>query len=167
MVTGLTSITSGDVLINETLSVANNLKECRSKISLCPQHDILMPRLTVWEHMLFYGQLNGMYGEELKELAMDLLTKINLEDKLHYKSMELSGGMKRKLSVCIALIGKNDVVILDEPSTGMDPFARRRTWELIREYKKNKVIILTTHFLDEAELLGDRIGIMVRINYIY
>eukprot|EP00486_Rosalina_sp_Unknown_P009705 CAMPEP_0201592416 /NCGR_PEP_ID=MMETSP0190_2-20130828/190322_1 /ASSEMBLY_ACC=CAM_ASM_000263 /TAXON_ID=37353 /ORGANISM="Rosalina sp." /LENGTH=1340 /DNA_ID=CAMNT_0048051183 /DNA_START=89 /DNA_END=4111 /DNA_ORIENTATION=- len=118
--------------------------------------------MTVWEHLLFYGQVNGMRkGEELDDLALDLLTKVGLKEKMMFQSRMLSGGQKRKLSVCIALIGRTSVVVLDEPTTGMDPYARRATWALIREYKKKRCIILTTHFMDEAEILADRIGIMV------
>ena len=104
--------------------------------------------MTVWEHLQFYGQVNGLKkGEELDDLALDLLTKVGLKEKMRFQSRMLSGGQKRKLSVCIALIGRTSVVILDEPTTGMDPYARRATWALIREYKKKRCIILTTHFM--------------------
>ncbi len=86
-------------------------------------------------------------GEELDDLCIDLLTKIALKEKMQFQSRMLSGGQKRKLSVCNALIGRTNLVILDEPTTGMDLFARRATWALIREYKKNRTIILTTHFM--------------------
>lgn len=75
-------------------------------------------------------------------------------------SKTLSGGQKRKLSVAMALIGNSKVVFLDEPTSGMDPYSRRMIWNLLRNYRENRVIILTTHFMDEADLLGDRIGIM-------
>ena len=94
-----------------------------------------------------------MKGKELNILCKDLLEKIQLDSKMHFQSTQLSGGQKRKLSVCIALIGRTSVVILDEPSSGMDPFARRKTWELIREYKKNRVIILTTFVISGFFLL--------------
>eukprot|EP01083_Nonionella_stella_P020203 56003_1 len=167
MLTGMVSVTSGDAYIKDmttgqTYSLVEQLPAIRSRTGLCPQHDILFPRMTVWEHLQFYGQVNGLSkGDELDELCMDLLGKIDLTDKLQFQSRMLSGGQRRKLSVCIALIGRTNLVILDEPTTGMDPFARRATWSLIREYKKNRLVILTTHFMDEAEILADRIGIMV------
>ena len=75
-------------------------------------------------------------------------------------SKTLSGGQKRKLSVAMSLIGNSKVVFLDEPTSGMDPYSRRMIWNLLRNYREDRVIILTTHFMDEADLLGDRIGIM-------
>eukprot|EP01083_Nonionella_stella_P215836 776456_1 len=167
MLTGMVSVTSGDAYIKDmttgqTYSLVEQLPAIRSRTGLCPQHDILFPRMTVWEHLQFYGQVNGLSkGDELDELCMDLLGKIDLTDKLQFQSRMLSGGQRRKLSVCIALIGRTNLVILDEPTTGMDPFARRATWSLIKEYKKNRCVVLTTNSMDEAEVLADRIAIMV------
>ena len=73
---------------------------------------------------------------------------------------DLSGGQKRKLQLAIALLGDSKIVLLDEPTSGMDPMARRETWEIIKQSKEGRIIILTTHYMDEAEILGDRIGIM-------
>ena len=153
MVTGMLAVSSGDATMTDTItgdkfSLVEQLPEIRKRTGLCPQHDMLFPRMTVWEHLQFYGQVNGLKkGEELDDLCMDLLTKIHLKEKMMFQSRQLSGGQKRKLSVCIALIGRTSLVILDEPTTGMDPFARRATWGLIREYKKKRCIILTTHFM--------------------
>ena len=89
-----------------------------------------------------------------------MVKALGLEPKRHSQSHTLSGGMKRKLSVGIALVGGSKVVLLDEPTSGMDPGARRFTWDLITAEKKNRTMVLSTHFMDEADLLGDRIAIM-------
>ena len=112
----MTTITSGDVII-EGVSLVQNLREIRKKISLCPQHDLLFPNLTVWEHLQFYGKLNGNSGQTLNQQCKSLLNDIGLSEKTKFLSSSLSGGQKRKLSVCIALIGNNTLVILDEPTT--------------------------------------------------
>lgn len=89
-----------------------------------------------------------------------MINALELPDKRHAPSSTLSGGMKRKLSCAIAIIGGSRVVILDEPTSGMDPAARRATWDLLTRFKPGRTMILSTHFLDEADLLGDRIAIM-------
>jgi ATP-binding cassette subfamily A (ABC1) protein 3 len=89
-----------------------------------------------------------------------LLRDIDLYEYRDTLACNLSGGSKRKLSVAIALIGNSRVVVLDEPTAGMDLGARRRLWDMLREYKRGRIVILTTHYMDEAEILGDRIGIM-------
>lgn len=125
MLTGMLSVTSGDAYVydsstGEKYSLVEQLEMIRQQTGLCPQHDILFPRMTVWEHLQFYGQVNGMEkGEELDELCHDLLRKIYLNEKMDFQARNLSGGQKRKLSVCIALIGRTSLVILDEPTTGM------------------------------------------------
>ncbi|EPY72597.1 ATP-binding cassette sub-family A member 3-like protein [Camelus ferus] len=90
-----------------------------------------------------------------------MLSTFNLLEKRDAFSQSLSGGMKRKLSIIIALSGGSKVVILDEPSSGMDPVSRRATWDLLQQFKRDRTILLTTHYMDEADVLGDRIAIMV------
>jgi ABC-type multidrug transport system ATPase subunit len=85
---------------------------------------------------------------------------IELEDVKYQQSKTLSGGQKRKLSVAIAMIGNSKIVLLDEPSSGMDTSARRRMWEMLKKNKNGKIVILTTQYMDEADILGDRIAIM-------
>lgn len=89
-----------------------------------------------------------------------MLTAINMQPKRHALSKTLSGGMKRKLSMAIALVGGSKVVILDEPTSGMDPNARRQAWDILQKQRADRTIVLTTHFMDEADVLGDRIAIM-------
>ena len=89
-----------------------------------------------------------------------MLAKVGMESKKNALAKTLSGGQKRKLQLLIAIAGDTKFLVLDEPSSGMDPTARRETWDLIQELKKDRIIILTTHYMDEADVLGDRIGIM-------
>ena len=91
-----------------------------------------------------------------------MLEKFNLNEKEHTLAANLSGGQKRKLQLATALLGDSKLILLDEPSSGMDPTARRETWEIIKEAKQDKIIILTTHYMDEAEMLADRVAILSR-----
>jgi ATP-binding cassette subfamily A (ABC1) protein 3 len=109
----------------------------------------------------FFARLKGgtstvKISEEIEELIDDL----ELTDKVNVQSKDLSGGMKRKLSVGIALVGGSTYIMLDEPTSGMDPYVRRITWDLLIRYKEGRTILLTTQFMDEADILGDRIAIM-------
>ncbi|KAJ8317951.1 hypothetical protein KUTeg_003042 [Tegillarca granosa] len=132
----------------------------RSSLGLCPQHDILFDSLTVEEHLTFFAKLKGCPSHQVNEEVDNMLESINLQNKRHAQSKTLSGGMKRKLSVGIALIGGSKIVILDEPSSGMDPNARRQIWTVLQNHRAGRTMVLTTHFMDEADLLGDRIAIM-------
>jgi ATP-binding cassette subfamily A (ABC1) protein 3 len=114
----------------------------------------------VSEHLQFFARLKGCESSGLQEEVNRMLKAINLEIKRDAQAMSLSGGMKRRLSVGIAFVGGSRVVLLDEPSSGLDPGARRQIWDLIQLEKKNRTIIMSTHFMDEADLLGDRIAIM-------
>ncbi len=98
--------------------------------------------------------------EFIKEETKKMLADLALENKSENYSTELSGGMKRKLSIAIAFIGNSTTVILDEPTAGVDPFARRAIWDLILKYKPGRTIVLSTHHLDEADLLSDRLAII-------
>lgn len=136
----------------------------RQDIGICLQHDCLFPQLTVREHIQFFARIKGMYVNmsniEAERQVDKTLVDVALSEKRQTLSKNLSGGMKRKLSVAIAFCGGSKVVLLDEPTSGQDPFSRRFTWNVIRNYKKDRIIILTTHFMDEADILGDRIAIM-------
>lgn len=132
----------------------------RGSMGLCPQYDVLFDEMTVEEHLKFFCGLKG-YPEHLIDSEIDrLLHELSLDDKKRSPASTLSGGMKRKLSVAIALCADSKVVMLDEPTSGMDPAARRSTWDLLQKEKKDRTILLTTQFMDEADLLGDRIAIM-------
>ena len=160
ILTGLFPPTEGTAIINgyNILTDMDLIREC---IGICPQHNVLFGRLTVKEHLNFFMRLKGIHDRKIIKAEVDqMLSDMFLSDKRDTQASHLSGGMKRKLSVGIALIGSSEVVILDEPTAGMDPYARRATWDLLAKYKKNHCILLSTHFMDEADLLGDRIAIM-------
>lgn len=125
-----------------------------------PQLNVLFPLLTVQEHLSFFGCIKGLTGHDLRDAIDDVLLDVGLTEKRHALSQSLSGGMKRKLCLAMALIGDPKFILLDEPTSGMDPYSRRSTWELLQRSKENRVILLTTHFMDEADTLADRIAIM-------
>jgi ATP-binding cassette subfamily A (ABC1) protein 3 len=140
--------------------IESQMKEIRTMMGICPQHNILFPKLTVKEHLDIFADFKGATSQEKKEEISQLIKDLNLESRAHMLSSKLSGGYKRKLSLGIALVGGSKVVFLDEPSSGMDVTARREMWDMLKKYKDNRIIILTTHYMEEADNLGDRIGIM-------
>mmetsp|Transcript_30651 Transcript_30651/g.64872 ORF Transcript_30651/g.64872 Transcript_30651/m.64872 type:complete len:1373 (-) Transcript_30651:2144-6262(-) len=162
MLTGMVPPTSGYATVAGH-DIRTDLSLLRKNVGVCLQHDCLFPQLTVLEHVQFFSKIKGSYKkskEEVEKSVMTAIADVALLEKLHCFAKDLSGGMKRKLSVAIAFCGDSKVVVLDEPTSGMDPFSRRFTWNVIRQYRENRCIILTTHFMDEADLLGDRIAIM-------
>ncbi|GJQ67966.1 hypothetical protein Trydic_g16721 [Trypoxylus dichotomus] len=159
MLTGMLPPTSGTAIING-YDIRTNMKMVRDSLGLCPQHNILFDDLTVREHLYFFCKLKGMRGAEIKVEIQKYIELLELVPKKNAKSSTLSGGMKRKLCVAIALCGKSKVCMFDEPTAGMDPSARRALWDIMQSQKKGRTILLSTHFMDEADLLGDRIAIM-------
>ena len=129
-------------------------------MGVCPQHDVLFDLLTPEEHLdIFYDFKGGnpaTKAEEIKSLIVD----VGVAPDKKKQAGSLSGGNRRKLSVAIALCGASRLVMLDEPTAGMDLSARRGLWDMLKNYRNNRIIILTTHYMDEADVLGDRIGIM-------
>ncbi|CAK4964438.1 unnamed protein product [Aphanomyces euteiches] len=159
MLTGMIPVSSGDATI-DGLSLNDDRAEIRESLGMCPQHDVLYAELTVEEHLLFYGKIKGYRGDVLETEVEQKIVEVGLTEKRHVYSSELSGGMKRKLSLAIALLGDSKIVFLDEPTSGMDPYSRRSSWEIILNNRMNRIVVLTTHFMDEADILGDRIAIM-------
>ncbi|KPI87456.1 ABC1 transporter-like protein [Leptomonas seymouri] len=159
MITGMLPTDKGDCFI-EGHSVTKETSQARHEIGYCPQHNILWPDLTCREHLEFYGKIKGLRGADLENAVVDILRAVDLEEKIDTIPTFLSGGQKRKLSVAIAFVGRNRVVLLDEPTAGMDPAARRHTWSLLRVMAEHHTIILTTHYMDEADLLGSNVAIV-------
>nr|CCA22574.1 PREDICTED: similar to Stromal antigen 1 putative [Albugo laibachii Nc14] len=159
MLTGMLAPSDGDASFRG-LSLKNDSSAIRQSLGLCFQHDVLYALLTVEEHLMFYGRIKGYHGNELKEIISSKIKEVGLTEKRRVLSASLSGGMKRKLSVAICLLGDSSLVFLDEPTSGMDPYSRRSTWETLLNNRQNRVMVLTTHFMDEADILGDRIAIM-------
>uniref|UniRef100_A0A8C9AW22 ATP binding cassette subfamily A member 3 n=1 Tax=Prolemur simus TaxID=1328070 RepID=A0A8C9AW22_PROSS len=161
MLTGLFPPTSGQAYISG-YEISQDMVQIRKSLGLCPQHDVLFDNLTVAEHLYFYAQLKGLSRQKCPEEVKQMLHILSLEDKWDSRSRFLSGGMKRRLSIGIALIAGSKVLMLDEPTSGMDAISRRAIWDLLQQQKSDRTILLTTHFMDEADLLGDRIAIMAK-----
>ena len=134
--------------------------EIYGRCGVCPQFDILWPLLTVREHLKFYAQLKGLPKSEWDAEAYRAARSVELTDSDKRQVHRLSGGMKRRVSFAISLIANPAVVFLDEPTTGLDPETKRHMWSLIDAAKPGRSIVLTTHSMEEADALSDRIGIM-------
>ena len=163
MISGIFDPDEGDIQLNGR-SLVTDKKYLFENIGLCQQEDIFFEYLTVKEHLEFMCKIKG--SRVNYEEIQDLINRIDLVEKQYSLCKTLSGGQKRKLCIALALIGRSQIILLDEPTSGMDVMARRALWEFLKNYKNNKIILLTTHFLDEAEYLGDRIGIMSDGNYL-
>ena len=159
MLTGLLPPSGGGATIAGK-DIATDMAGIRHSLGVCPQHDVLWDDLTVEEHLQFFAGLKNVPKADIPETVRDIIVEVGLTEKVKYLSSQLSGGQKRKLSVAIALIGGSKVVFLDEPTSGMDPYSRRSTWQILQNARAGRIMVLTTHFMDEADLLGDRIGIM-------
>jgi len=159
MLTGLFPPTSGNAFVGG-YNIVGDIDKVHIVMGLCPQFDILWDDLTCEEHMLFYGRLKGISPADEHEHAKTLLNEVGLYESRHKKSSQLSGGMKRRLSLAISMAGNSRIIFLDEPTTGLDPASRRRIWEIIARAKQNRAILLTTHGMDEAETLCNEIGIL-------
>ncbi|XP_017465331.1 PREDICTED: ATP-binding cassette sub-family A member 3 isoform X3 [Rhagoletis zephyria] len=159
MLTGMFPPTAGTAILNGS-DIRTNIEGARMSLGICPQHNVLFDDMSVANHIVFFSRLKGLRGNDIKDEVEKYLRMIELEDKANVASSKLSGGMKRKLSVCCALCGGTKVVLCDEPSSGMDPAARRQLWDLLQSEKIGRTLLLTTHFMDEADVLGDRIAIM-------
>uniref|UniRef100_A0A4W5MTK2 ABC transporter domain-containing protein n=1 Tax=Hucho hucho TaxID=62062 RepID=A0A4W5MTK2_9TELE len=159
ILTGLFAPTSGTALING-YDIRTDMDAIRKHLGMCPQHNVLFNDLTVEEHIYFYARLKGRSRDEVKTEMDQMIKDVGLPHKRKELAKNLSGGMQRKLSVAIAFVGGSNIVILDEPTAGVDPYARRGIWELLLKYKKGRTIILSTHHMDEADILGDRIAII-------
>ncbi|KAJ1484399.1 P-loop containing nucleoside triphosphate hydrolase protein, partial [Baffinella frigidus] len=160
MLVGFFRPSAGDAMV-EGLSIRTQMDSIYALMGVCPQHDLLWNTLTAREHLHFYGTLKNLKGPKLREAIESALKSVNLMDVIDAKAGTFSGGMKRRLSVSISLIGMPLVCYLDEPSTGLDPASRRMLWSCIKEAKQSRAIMLTTHSMEEAEGLCDRLAIFV------
>ena len=137
--------------------------QIRGRIGVVPQEDSLDTELTVWDNMIVYGRYFDLPRAEIKERATELLDFVQLSDRRDSRVDPLSGGMKRRLTIARALINRPEILLLDEPTTGLDPQARHLLWDRLYELKLQGVtLVLTTHYMDEAEQLCDRLVIMDR-----
>jgi len=160
ILTGTLKPTKGTAIIRG-YDVTKNLKEIKALIGVCPQEAAVFKFLNARENIGLFGNLHSIPKKELEERTDTLLELLDLAKVSKRKAKGYSGGMLRKLNLVLALISDPEIAFLDEPTVGMDPRARRATWEFIESLKnQNKTIILTTHYIEEAEALSDRVGII-------
>ncbi|XP_067940214.1 cholesterol transporter ABCA5-like isoform X2 [Watersipora subatra] len=157
MMTGIMPVTSGSAtLYGYDVSNGVDLQAIRGMIGICPQKDVIVERLTVREHLELYAHLKGVPEKEVADKIRKTVADCDLVEQIDTRAEKLSGGQKRKLNVGMALIGNPKILFLDEPTAGMDPYSRRHLWSLLKNSREGRVILLTTHFMDEADVLADR-----------
>lgn len=143
------------------MDVTEKQSEIKSRIGVMPQEDNLDPDLTVFENLIVYARYFDIPKKESSLLAWELLDFVEMREKANVNIRSLSGGMKRRLLIARGLINNPELLILDEPTTGLDPHSRHSVWEKLNHLKsKNTTLILTTHYMEEAERLCDRVAIM-------
>eukprot|EP00996_Jenningsia_fusiforme_P000792 NODE_1716_length_1428_cov_47.936911_g1548_i0.p1 GENE.NODE_1716_length_1428_cov_47.936911_g1548_i0~~NODE_1716_length_1428_cov_47.936911_g1548_i0.p1 ORF type:complete len:325 (-),score=68.30 NODE_1716_length_1428_cov_47.936911_g1548_i0:397-1371(-) len=160
ILSGLLEPTSGTAYINGH-DVTQDIESVHLSIGLCPQHDIFWGKhLTCEDHLLFFSRLKGVPPHAEQDHVTYWLSKVGLLHKRHSFPTQMSGGEQRRLSIAIALSGNPKTVFFDEPTTGLDPSVRREIWNIITDAKQQRCVILTTHSMEEAEVLSDKIGIV-------
>lgn len=154
--------TSGKVKVFD-MDVIENPSCIKARIGVMPQDNNFDPDLTVFQNLIVYARYFDIARRDSVKLAWELLDFVELREKAHVKTDNLSGGMKRRLVLARALINNPELLILDEPTTGLDPYSRRTVWKKLNYLKeKGTSLILTTHYMEEAEKLCDRVAIMDR-----
>ena len=155
----LTKPTSGDAVVGG-YSIAEQPERVKRLIGVSPQENAVAPNLSVEENLELICGIHGFSRDKTKEKIRELAGRFDLEAVLKRKAGKLSGGWQRRVSIAMALISEPKILFLDEPTLGLDVIARRELWDVIRALKRNVTIILTTHYMEEAAILSDRIGIM-------
>ena len=159
MLCGLLKPDSGEVLVHGK-TITDGDAEVRSRVGVCPQNIILWNNLTCLEQMQYVGELYGLNGKTARQRSIQLLKDLDLEEKKDKRARTLSGGMQRRLNLALALVHDPEILVLDEPEAGLDPQSRVLTREYIKGLAHHKTIILTTHNMDEADRMADRVAIM-------
>ena len=163
MLSGLILPTSGEIII-EDMNMKNDVFKIKEILNVSPQETAIAPNLTVKENLEFMA---GVYKIKDKEKKVnELIKQFKLDEVLNKKAKTLSGGWQRKVSIAISLINNPKILFLDEPTLGLDVIARKELWKVINLLKGKITIILTTHYMEEAESLSDRIGIMANGNLV-
>ena len=159
MLSCLTKPTSGDAVVGG-YSITKEPEQVKRLIGVSPQETAVAPNLSVKENLELICGIHGFSKEKTESKIKELSERFALDDVLRKKAGKLSGGFKRRVSIAMALISEPQILFLDEPTLGLDVIARHDLWEVIRLLKGKVTIILTTHYMEEAEALSDRIGIM-------
>lgn len=159
MLSCLSKPTFGEAFLNGH-NIISDSAAVKSIIGVSPQETAVAPNLTVKENLELMCGVHGFSKERTKEKAAELAERFELNGILKKKAGKLSGGWQRRLSIAMALVSEPQILFLDEPTLGLDVIARSELWDLIRELKGKTTVILTTHYMEEAEALSDRVGIM-------
>lgn len=159
MLSCLTKPTEGDAFVGG-YSVTKEPEKVKSLIGVSPQETAVAPNLSVWENLALICGIHGFSKDKTAEKIRELSMQFSLESVLGRKACKLSGGWQRRVSIAMALISEPKILFLDEPTLGLDVIARHELWDAIRDLKGRVTVILTTHYMEEAEALSDRIGIM-------
>ena len=162
MIAAVSPVSGGELRILG-MDPAEHGPAIRSRLGVCPQEDTLDNELNVFDNLYIYGRYFGIAKREVRERAEELLEFVQLTEKRTAKVEDLSGGMKRRLTIARSLINRPDILLLDEPTTGLDPQARHVLWDRLFRLKQQGVtLVITTHYMDEAEQLCDRLVVMDR-----
>ena len=159
MLACLTRPSGGDALLNGH-SVISEPAAVKRIIGVSPQETAVAPNLTALENLLLMGGVHGLSSQAAQRRADELTQRFGLSPILSRRAGKLSGGWQRRLSIAMALVSAPEILFLDEPTLGLDVIARSELWDVIRTLKGNTTIVLTTHYMEEAEALSDRIGVM-------
>lgn len=159
MLSCLTKPTAGDAIVGGW-SVTQNPEKVKRIIGVSPQETAVAPNLSVKENLELICGIHGLSDEKTGSKVRELSEQLGLEGVLHRKAGKLSGGLQRRVSIAMALIIEPQILFLDEPTLGLDVIARHELWDAISKLKGKITVILTTHYMEEAECLSDRIGIM-------
>ena len=159
MLSGITQPDCGEGRVMG-FSILDQMPEIKRRIGISPQESALAPRLTVRENLEFMAEIHGCHRREAARRAEAMLDRMGMGEITQKQAGRLSGGWQRRLSIAMALMGEPELLFLDEPTLGLDVLARREFWLLLRELRGQCTILLTTHYLEEAEALADRIGIL-------
>uniref|UniRef100_A0A1L8DYE0 Putative lipid exporter abca1 n=2 Tax=Nyssomyia neivai TaxID=330878 RepID=A0A1L8DYE0_9DIPT len=156
MIIGTLSRTDGTICVEGQTDPGKYQK----MIGYCPQKNVFMKYFTCQEHVMFFGRLRGLTKEEARRESDRILNDVKLLPKGSCHPKKLSGGMKRRLCLAMGVIGNTKIVILDEPTSGLDPESRRELWDVLLTLRKERAVLITTHYMEEADILGDKIAIM-------
>ncbi|KAM8992316.1 ATP-binding cassette sub-family A member 10-like [Ara ararauna] len=157
VLSGLTFPSEGSATIyNYKLSEIGDREEIRESIGICPQFNVQFGALTVKENLKTFAEIKGIRSKEVEQEVQNILELLDISNIQDTQAEKLSGGQKRKLSIGIAMLGNPQVLLLDEPTAGLDPLSRHKVWSLLKEHRAGRVILFSTQFMDEADILADR-----------
>jgi ATP-binding cassette subfamily A (ABC1) protein 3 len=159
MLCGTLDPTYGDATV-KGYSITTQRTLARRNLGIAMQQDIMWDDVNVEDHLYLFGRLRGLHGKELRDSVNNMIESVGFPEKRKSLAGTLSGGQKRRLCVALSMVGGNSVVYLDEPTAGLDPVSRRQLWELVQSNREGRAILLTTHYMDEADVLGDRIAVV-------